>query len=103
MTQHFLTAAEAGQILPDRPKSWTVWRWMTRGVLCGNKRVRLGYVIGTGRGFRTTPALVQKFLTDQLEALDESKSRPAPRVNRDKTRANTSRDGYKAAMLELAD
>jgi len=93
--QHFLTAAEAGQILPGKPSACAVGRWMRHGL----RGVRLKYVPGANGAFYTTAAWCAEFTA----ALESADSRPAPRVHRERPTTNTNRDRYKAAMLELAD
>jgi hypothetical protein len=91
-----LTAEQAAAKLGGISRH-AVGRMMRDGVAVGKRRVRLGR-IKLGKRYCTTPELIKAFVDEQRAA----DSRPTPRVNRDRQRANRKYDSHNSAMAELA-
>ncbi len=73
----YLTLAEASHLLPGRPHTTTMWRWMTRGV----RGHRLETVVIGGRRFVSHEAL-HRFITATTAASPGAPSVPAPSARR---------------------
>lgn len=63
-TDKLITLSEACRMLPKRPNPSTLWRWRSRGVQVGGKRIWLECV-RVGRSWYTTRAAFVEFMQQQ--------------------------------------
>jgi len=68
----WITLNEASKLCPGRPSHSTMWRWASKGVKVGSRRVRLGHGF-QGRNMVTTRAWVSEFTRACARTVHEEK------------------------------
>ncbi len=75
-SEQILTVAEAARLLPGRPSTRTVWRWLDRGV----RHVKLESVLVGGRRFVSKES-INRFL-ESINQPDVQRTSPAVAAKR---------------------